>query len=135
MKRMPATIRAASILYVVPGVGLAVSVAAILAYDAARGELPMTPFGWRLMGGPYEQIGTDTLTPFGRVLAGTLIAVSILDVVAGIWLSQGRRRGAMLALVNAPISFALGVAFVVPFLLIVPPIRALLAMAGWRSLR
>jgi hypothetical protein len=135
VERLPGTVRAASILYVVPGFGMAVSVAAILAYDAARGELPMTPFGWRLMGGPYQQIGTDTLTPLGRILAGTLIGVSILDVVAGIWLRQGRRQGAKLALANTPISFALGVAFVVPFLLIVPPIRALLALAGWRSLR
>jgi hypothetical protein len=61
--------------------------------------------------------------------------VSILDVVAGIWLRQGRREGATLALASTPISFALGVAFVVPFLLIVPPIRALLALSGWRSLR
>src|SRR6476660_7460480 len=106
---MPGTVRAASILYVVPGVGMAVGVAAILAYDAARGELPMTPFGWRLMGGPFEQIGTDTLTPLGRILGGTLIGVSILDVVAGRWLRQGRRQGAKLALAMTPISFALGV--------------------------
>lgn len=118
-----------------PGIGFAVSVAAVLVYDAARGELPMTPFGWRLMGGPFQQIGTDTLTPPGRVLAGTLIGVSILDVVAGIWLRQGRRNGARVGLATTPMSFALGVAFALPFLLIVPPIRALLALASWRSLR
>ena len=135
MERLPVTVRAASILYAVPGLGFAISVAAVVAYDAARGELPMTPFGWRLMGGPFEQIGSDTLTPLGRALAGALIGLSILDVLAGIWLWRGRRPGAKLGLATTPFAFALGVAFAVPFLLVVPPLRALLAIAGWRSLR
>jgi hypothetical protein len=95
----------------------------------------MTPFGWRLMGGPYEQIGTDRLTPLGWMLAGTLVGVSLLDVLTAIWLRQGRQRGARLALATTPVSLALGVAFAVPFLLAVPPLRAVLVIAGWRGLR
>jgi hypothetical protein len=133
--RLATSVRAASILYGVPGLGSAISVPLILAYLASRGELPMTPFGWRLMGGPYEQIGTDRLTPLGWMLAGTLVGVSLLDVLTAIWLRQGRRRGARLALATTPASIALGVAFAVPFLLIVPPLRALFVIVGWRGLR
>ena len=119
----------------VPGLGTALATAAILLYDARRHELPMTPFGWRLLGGPYEQIGTDTLTGLGRVLGIALIVVSISDLVAGIWLRQGRRRGAMLGVATTPISLLLGTLFVVPALWIIPPVRAFLAIAGWRRLR
>ena len=133
--RLATSVRAASILYWVPGLGFAISVPLVLAYLASQGELPMTPFGWRLMGGPYEQIGTDRLTPLGWMLAGTLVGVSLLDVLTAIWLRQGRRRGARLALATTPASLALGVAFAVPFLLAVPPLRAVLVIAGWRGLR
>ncbi len=135
MERSPRTTRLASILYVVPGLGVAVATAAILVYDARRHELPMTPFGWRLLGGPYEQIGTDTLTGLGRVLGGALVVVSVFDLVAGVWLRQGRRRGAMLGVATTPISLLLGTLFVVPALWVIPPVRAVLAIAGWRRLR
>jgi len=71
----------------------------------------MTPFGWRLLGGPFEQIGTERLTPLGWGLAAALVGVSALDVVAAIWLREGRRRGARLALATTPFSLALGAAF------------------------
>jgi hypothetical protein len=135
LERSPRTTRLASVLYVVPGLGFALATAAILLYDARRHELPMTPFGWRLLGGPYEQIGTDTLTGLGRLLGGALIVVSLVDLVAGIWLQQGRRRGAMLGVATTPISHLLGTLFVVPALWIIPPVRAILAIAGWRRLR
>jgi hypothetical protein len=125
----------ASILYGVPGLGFGIFVPLVLAYAARRGELPMTPFGWRLMGGPFEAVGTDRLTPLGWGLGAALVGVSALDVVAGIWLRQGRRRGARLALATTPVTLALGAAFVVPFLLAVAPLRAILVIAGWRGLR
>ena len=135
MEGSPRTTRLASVLYVVPGLGFAASTVAILLYDARRHGLPMTPFGWRLLGGPYEQIGTDTLTGLGRILGTALIVVSVFDVVAGVWLRQGRRRGAMLGVATTPISLLLGTLFVVPALWIIPPVRAILAIAGWRRLR
>ena len=135
MERSPRTTRLASVLYVVPGLGFALATAAILLYDARRHELPMTPFGWRLLGGPYEQIGTDTLTGLGRVIGIALIVVSVVDLVAGVWLRQRRRRGAMLGVATTPISLLLGTLFVVPALWIIPPVRAVLAIAGWRRLR
>jgi hypothetical protein len=127
--------RAAWLLYAVPGVGFAIFVPLVLAYDALRGELPMTPFGWRLMGGPFEQIGTDRLTPLGWGLAAVLVGTGLVDLVAAMWLRRGRRRGGRLALATTPISLALGIAFAVPFLLVVPPLRAILVVANWRRLR
>jgi hypothetical protein len=127
--------RVLAVIYAVPGVGWAVVTLAVLLYHRERGELPMTPFGWRLLGGPYHEIGTDRLTPLGWALAWLLIAVSGVDVLIGRWLWQGRRRGAVLALVMAPVSFALGRVFVLPALLVMAPFRALATLVVWRDLR
>jgi hypothetical protein len=119
----------------VPGLGWAVSTLAVLLYHQQRGELPMSPFGWRLLSGPYPEIGTDRLTPLGVALAWLLIAVSAVDVLIGRWLWQGRRRGAVLALVMAPVTFALGWLFALPYLIVMAPLRALATIVAWRDLR
>ena len=108
---------------------------AVLLYHRVRGELPMTPFGWRLLGGPYPEIGTDRLTPLGWALAWLLVAVSCVDVLIGRWLWRGRRRGAILALVLAPVSLALGWVFALPYLLVMAPLRAVAAVVALRDLR
>jgi hypothetical protein len=87
------------------------------------------------MASPFEPIGTDHLTPLGRTLAVALVGTGLVDVLASQWLGQGQRRGGRLALATTPISFALGIAFAVPFLLIVPPLRAILVMLSRRDLR
>ena len=127
--------RVLAVIYAVPGIGWAVGTLAVLLYHHEQGELPMTPFGWRLLGGPYPEIGTDRLTPLGWALAWLLIGVSIGDVLIGRWLWQGRRRGAVLALVMAPVSFALGWLFALPYLLVMAPLRALATIVVWRDLR
>lgn len=126
--------RALGWVYAVPGLGWACVTLGVLAYHRKRGELPMTRFGWRLLGGPYESVGTDRLTPLGWSLAWLLIAVSGVDVIIGRWLWQGRRRGAVLALAMAPVSLALGRLFVLPYLLVMAPVRAILALVACRSL-
>jgi hypothetical protein len=127
--------RVLAVIYAVPGIGWAVATLAVLLYHREHGELPMTPFGWRLLGGPHPEIGTDRLTPLGSALAWLLIGVSIVDVLIGRWLWQGRRRGAVLALVMAPVSFALGRLFDLPYLLVMAPLRALATIVAWRDLR
>jgi hypothetical protein len=127
--------RVLAVIYAVPGIGWTVATLGVLLYHQQRGELPMTPFGWRLLGGPYAEIGTDRLTPLGWALAWLLIGVSIVDVLIGRWLWQGGRRGGVLALVMAPLSFALGWLFALPYLLAMAPLRALATIAVWRDLR
>ena len=127
--------RIVGVVYAVPGIGWTVSTLAVLLYHRERGELPMTPFGWRLLGGPYPEIGTDRLTSLGWALGWVLIGVSLVDVVIGRWLWQGRRRGAVLALVMAPLSFALGWLFALPYLLVMAPVRAIGSVVAWRGLR
>ena len=127
--------RVLAVIYAVPGIGWAVATLAVLLYHRERGELPMTRFGWRLLGGPHPEIGTDRLTPLGLALAWLLIAVSIVDVVIGVLLWQGRRRGAVLALVMAPASFALGWLFALPYLIVMAPLRAIAVVVARRDLR
>ena len=126
--------RVLAVVYAVPGIGWAVATLAVLLYHREHGELPMTPFGWRLLGGPYPEIGTERLTPLGWALAWLLIGVSLVDVLIGRWLWQGRRRGAVLALVMAPVSFALGWLFALPYLILMAPVRSLATLVAWRDL-
>ena len=124
--------RIAAILYFVPGLGIAISTLLILAYLDRRGELPMTPFGWRLMGSTVPGMGAERLTLLGRALAWVLIVVSAVDVATGRWLWQDRHRGRILGLATTPVSFCLGLLFQVPFLIVVPPLRAGLVIVDSR---
>ena len=73
-----------------------------------RGELPMTPFGWRLMGSTVPGMGADQLTPTGTALAWLLIGVSAVDAASGRWLWQDRRRGRELGLATTRSTSAWG---------------------------
>jgi hypothetical protein len=95
------------------------------------GELPMTPFGFRALSGPFERLGPTRFSALGIALT----AISALNVVSGAWLWRGERRGLGLSLATFPPAMALGVGFALPFLLIGLPISLLLAVAGRRSLR
>lgn len=108
--------------------GVAVPIA--MSHLARTGELPMTPWGFRAFDSPYLRPGQDRFA----ALMWTLEAVCVLDVVAGVWLWQGRRRGAVLGVVMTPAAFALGGGFVLPFLLGPAVVRAGLLAYGWDSL-
>jgi hypothetical protein len=123
--------RIAAALHVFLGVSFGASVPFVLAHLARHGELPMSPFGWRYMAGPAEQLGPGPSTSLGWALVG----VSALDILAGRWLWQGRRRGLALGFATAIPALALGVGFGLPLLLIGVPIRTALALAGSRTLR
>jgi hypothetical protein len=118
-------------MYLALGVGFGVATVVTLAAFAQEGELPMTPFGFRSLSGPFEQLGPGAFMALGWALVG----VCVLDVVAGIWLWQGRGRGAWLGLVTNPLAVGLGAGFALPFLLLGAPIMALLVVVGRQSLR
>jgi hypothetical protein len=123
-------VRIAALLFIADA-GFGIAMPFTLAHLARTGELPMTPFGFRSFSGPIEVLGRDAFTGLGWAL----VAVCALDVLAGIWLWQGKRRGARLGLATTPFALALGIGFALPFLLLLVPIRAALVVVGWRSPR
>lgn len=128
----PSTIvRVAAAMYVLLGVGFGIGSVVTLVHFVRHGELPMTPWGFRSMSGPFEELGAQRFIALGWALVG----VCILDVLAGIWLWRGKRRGARLGLATSPLALALGAGFALPFLLAGVPLRAALVLAGRRSLR
>ena len=118
-------LRMAAALHVLLGLAFGVGSPPVLVYFARNGELPMSPFGWRYMAGPVEQLGP---VPF-MALGWALVAVCALDVVAGRWLRQGRRRGLRLGVATNAGAFALGLGFALPLLIVGVPLRAVLAWA------
>jgi hypothetical protein len=126
----PAT-RIAAVMYLALGLGFGVGTAVTLAYFVREGELPMTPWGFRSLSGPFEQLGPRPFIALGLGLVG----VCALDVIAGAWLWKGRRQGARLGLATTIPALALGAGFALPFLLAGVPIRVALVLAGRRNLR
>ena len=126
------TTRAAGVLSVLLGVGFGTTMIISLDRLAHGAELPMTPFGFRAFeGGPF-----DALPPAAfKAMGWSLVATCVLDVVAGLWLWNGQRRGARLALATSPMGFGLSIGFALPFLLVGVPLRALLIILGRNGLR
>lgn len=118
--------RMAAALHVLLGLGFGLGSPPVLVYYARNGELPLSPFGWRYMAGPVEQLGPLAFLALGW----TLVAVCVLDVVAGRWLWQGRRRGLQLGVATNACAFVLGLGFALPLLIVGVPLRAVLA---WTS--
>jgi hypothetical protein len=70
------------------------------------------------------------------VAAGVVLVGScLIDLAAGVELSRGRRRGAVLGLVATPLTLAMAYAFALPFLLAAIPIRLVLTALVWPRLR
>jgi hypothetical protein len=125
-------IRAAAVMYVALGVGFGIGAAIALDHHGRTGELPMTPWGFRaLAGGPFERLSPDQFS----ALAWGLLGLCVLDVVAGTWLWQGRRRGAAVGLATTPLALTFGVGFALPILLAGVTLRTALTLAGLRHLR
>ena len=103
--------RAAAVSFVVLGVGFGAGAVVTLVYLDRNGELPMTPWGFRSMSGPFEALGQERFAALGWAL----VAVCALDVVAGLWLWQGRRRGLRLGLATTLPALGLAAGFALPF--------------------
>jgi hypothetical protein len=131
LDRRSRVVRAGAAIHVFLGLAFGASIPFVLAHLARHGELPMSPLGWRYMAGPFELLSPERFTALGWALVG----VSVLDVVAGIWLWQGRRRGLGLGLATTVPALMLGAGFELPLLFVGVPLRAVLDMAGRRSLR
>ena len=123
--------RVAALIYIVLGFGFGVGAVVTLDHQRRTGELPMTPWGFRAFAGPFENLGPERF----RALLWAFVGVCALDVVAGAWLSRGRRRAATLGLATTPVAFGLSAGFALPVLLVGIPIRVALVLMGRRNLR
>jgi hypothetical protein len=131
MTRERTAARAAGAIHVVLGLGFGLGSIWAVLHLQRTGELPLTPWGFRAMSGPFERLGTGWFSLLGIALA----VVCAADVVAGIRLWQGRRDGIALGAATSLPALVLGAGFALPFLLIGIPIRTVLALVGRPSLR
>jgi hypothetical protein len=124
-------VRLAAANYALLGAGFGLGSLWAVAHLRRTGQLPMTPFGFRALSGPFEELGTGWFSVLGVALAG----VCALDVLAGAWLWRGRRRGLTLGAATTLPGLVLGAGFALPFLLLGLPVSLLLAVAGRRTRR
>ena len=123
--------RAAGAVYVATGIGFGVGSVVSLVHLARHGELPMTPFGFRALSGPFESLGNGWLS----VLGWLFVALCAVETVAGWRMWKGRPRGVAIGLVTTPLAVVLGLGFDLPFYLASIPIRLILLALGRRDRR
>ena len=127
-------IAVASILFVLLSLAIAIANPPLLAYIAYYRTAPILP----LIGDVL-----DGTTPIGILLGlnGVIalgvvqIATSILAAVAGVWLWRSLIKGGKLGIALLPVDLFFAYGFGIPILYVVPPVRSVLLVAGWRSLR
>jgi len=100
-ERPSVALRIAALCFVADA-GFGIAMPFTLTHLAQTGELPMTPFGFRSFSGPFEQLSRAAFTSLGWAL----LAVCALDVLAGVWIWRGKRRGARLGVATSPIALA-----------------------------
>lgn len=128
---VPPAARLAAATYVLLGIGFGVGAAVTLVLLARDGELPMTPWGFRSLAGPFSDLGeTQTF-----VLGAGLVAVCAADVVAGVGLWRGRRWAGRLGVATTPFGLVFAGGFALPFLLIGIPVRLAFLAESWGRLR
>lgn len=130
--------RTAAVLWLIAGVSTA-GIAFFIVDPVTRGRSSSVPlprylpmlFGLRALGGRLESHGRGAFV----VAEWMLVAVSLLDVIAGVLLWRRRRSGVLLGLATDPIALALGWGFALPLLLIAVPVRGLLVIVGLRRIQ
>jgi hypothetical protein len=128
--RERAALRAAAALEVALAATFGAASAWAIGHFRKHRELPMTPFGFRALSGPFEALGNRAF----ELLGAALVAVCGVDLIAGMLVWQRRRVGVGLGLVVAVPQFMLALGFALPFLIVGIPIRIALALAGRRAL-
>jgi hypothetical protein len=123
-------LRGAAVLHLFLGLAFGLGSPPVLAHFARHGELPLSPFGWRYLAGPFERFAPEAFLALGS----TLVGVSTLDVMTGIWLWRGQPNRLRLALATDVAAMALAAGFALPLLLGGVPLRAALAWAGRQGL-
>ncbi len=100
---------AVSVLFYIDALMWFIGVIPTLYYAFTRGALPAVG-GIKLMGGPFESLGLDTL-----IVAGMIYVVdSAPKIPAAYWLWRSRKDGAVLGLIPSMISPIFWYGFALP---------------------
>ncbi len=128
--RSPA-ITAASIFFLVFGLGILVVNVPVIAYMMSNRSFPVV-FGIPLLGSSFtERLGMDFM-----IRASLLFQiVNALEVLAGIWLWKSDKKGGRLGLILLPVGLPFWILFQLPLPLIVGPLRVIALAIGWKTLR
>jgi hypothetical protein len=124
----------ASFLFLFFGIGSTLADPVLLAYVAYYRTALVLP----LIGSVL-----DGSTPIGMagglnaviVLGFILVAVSVLEVVAGLWLRHSLRKGGKLGIIIQPFNVFFAYGFGIPALYELVPAWLILISLGWQSLR
>jgi hypothetical protein len=121
----------AAILYCWFGLAFLVSSMLIAVYTLRNGRLPVV-FGIDMMAGPFsERFGV-----YGAIMAALPWGVvNVLEMLAGYWLWRSRKPGGMLALVLLPLGAIFWIGYALPVMVVIGPLRVLLLVWGWKTLR
>jgi hypothetical protein len=120
--------RGAAVVLASIGLGFGLAQPIVIEHLRRTGELPMTPWGFRAMSGPFERLGPDAF----QALLVAFAAVCAADVAAGALVWRGDPRGARLAAVATPPGVVLGLGFALPFYLAAIPVWSALLVFGRR---
>ena len=132
--RRSLVVTAASLLFLIFGLGSVVADPLLLAYLAYYRTAPVIPLIGNIL---------DDSTPIGMagglevviVLGFVLVAVSVLDVFAGYWLRQSLKKGGKLGIILQPFNLFFAYGFGIPALYVLTPTWLVLITLGWKSLR
>ena len=120
--------RAAAVALVAAGLGFGPATPIVIEHLRRTGELPMTPWGFRAMSGPFERLGPEAF----QALLVAFAAVCAADVAAGALIWRGDPRGRPLAAIATPPGVVLGLGFALPFYLAAVPVWSALLVLGRR---
>ncbi|HLQ06416.1 MAG TPA: hypothetical protein VK126_01520 [Nitrososphaerales archaeon] len=128
------SVTAASFLFLVFGSGSVLADPLLLAYVAYYHAAPVLP----LIGDVL-----DDSTPIGVagglnaviVLGIGLVVLSVLDVVAGLWLRHSLKKGRKLGIILQPFNLFFAYGFGIPALYVLAPLWLILIVLGWKRLR
>jgi hypothetical protein len=127
-------ITVSSYIFLVFGLGSTVGDPLLLAYVAYYRSAPVLPIIGDVL---------DDTTPIGMagglnavlVFGLGLVTISILDVVAGLWLRRSLKKGGRLGIILQPFNLFFAYGFGIPGLYVLAPLWLILISLGWKRLR
>ena len=106
-----------------------------LQYVIREGVLPIR----HIFGRPIRALGGGFIEAWGaEIIIAPILAFGVLstcNILAGYWLWNRQRRGAMLALVLLPIYWCFAIGWMVPYMWLIGALKAIALAFGWKSLK